>query len=436
MSDISDSVSECELKIENEVDYLGYVPQKQVIYNKLLPYSDKLNEEIVPQLKEIKHNLSKAVVLREIRPSCLHWAAKLSRFISFYGLCFSKDDHLLFIKLFYELIIIPNQEIGITIFFAQTLNTLLSKRKVLSPDDLQLEWRPLFNLYERLFYSSHRQIKMLHVPPNTECIIKLLIRSSRVYFPYTATAEMLEEWRPKLCPFDESMIRAINFFELFLPTCLPADKADMGWKLWLDEMLGLWKTFHNGPMWESTLFWVFARLAWRNIGYIDWSPHMPLIFTRILRSFHLPVNYKKMSVQVNKLVGLDKSAIGMFLISNLGGGSDTQSNLDRLFKTLESYYHPSNVGAWTRSLVDFINVLSQYFIQRLHRERYKKDSWELKIPEKNKLTEEDITAFVKCIAAPTQLAMYSKIGCHDACVVFHHLSLVRPEIIIPPLVER
>lgn len=60
---------------------LGYKPQKEVIYNKLLPYSDDIGKEILEQFSTIKKNLSKAVILRDIRPGCIHWVAKLSRFV-------------------------------------------------------------------------------------------------------------------------------------------------------------------------------------------------------------------------------------------------------------------------------------------------------------------------------------------------------------------
>lgn len=38
---------------------------------------------------------------------------------------------------------------------------------------------------------------------------------------------------------------------------------------------------------------LMANAAYCNIGYIDWEPHLPLMFTRFLRSFNLPVFYKQ-----------------------------------------------------------------------------------------------------------------------------------------------
>lgn len=56
--------------------------QKEVIYNKLLPYSDCLDHEARVVLEEIKYNLGRSVALRELRPGALHWCDRLFRFVS------------------------------------------------------------------------------------------------------------------------------------------------------------------------------------------------------------------------------------------------------------------------------------------------------------------------------------------------------------------
>lgn len=444
---------------------LGYKPQKQVIYNKLLPYSDVLPNEIVDQLKEIKENLAKAVILRDIRPGAIHWVARLSRFVKLYGLCFSKDDHILLIKLMYQLAVTQNNEFWVTAKFAQMLAFLLKKKELISPSELELEWRPLYDLYDGLFHSSYNTIGMLMLPSskggakkrtvgrkssvhlnnpgsmNAEGVIKTMIRACRPYFPLSATAEILDCVRPMMCPFDMMMQRAMMYLELFLPTHLAPCHAHLGYQLWLDELLGIWRTCHNSSSWywENHIVWLVGRLAWHIPGHVVWPPSHtdllePLVFTKLLRSFHLPVAYKK--TQVSKADGLDLFAASMFVIANLGGGSGTQGSLERLFKALESYYHPSNYGYWSRGLHEFLNKLTLFFIRRLHRERYKKPSWEVEIAEHKKLTEEDITAFVNCVLPAAQLAMFSPLGAHDAGLVFHRLSLVRPQIVIPPLLDQ
>ncbi len=45
------------------------------------------------------------------------------------------------------------------------LSVLLRKKELLSSDDLELDWRPLYLLYERVMYSHYEQLGMMHYPP-------------------------------------------------------------------------------------------------------------------------------------------------------------------------------------------------------------------------------------------------------------------------------
>lgn len=46
---------------------LGFVPQKETLYNNLLQYADKLDEESQTHLAEIKTNLGKSILCQNIR---------------------------------------------------------------------------------------------------------------------------------------------------------------------------------------------------------------------------------------------------------------------------------------------------------------------------------------------------------------------------------
>ena len=74
-----------------------------------------------------------------------------------------------------------------------------------------------------------------------------------------------------------------------------------------------------------------------------------------------------------------------------------QTYLEYMLKAMESFYHPSNYGKWSPGLLKFMNKLSTQFVKRLHRERYKEADWELPIPEAKKLTEDNVTRFVKAL---------------------------------------
>ncbi|XP_054654643.1 proteasome activator complex subunit 4A [Dunckerocampus dactyliophorus] len=418
-------------------DTLGFVPQKDIVYNKLLPYADKLDEESNNILSSIKGNLGRAVQLREIWPGVLFWTRKLSTYMRLYGRKFSKEDHVLFIKLLYELVTIPGLEISMMQGLARLLINLLKKRELLSRDDLELPWRPLYELHDRILFSKTEHLGLNWFPNSVEGVLKTLVKNCRPYFPASATQEMLDEWRPLFCPFDVTMQRAISYFELFLPTTLPPELHHKGFKLWFDELINLWVSVQNLPCWELNLVNLFARLANENIGYIDWDPYIPKIFTRILRSLNLPVGTSQMMVPRYVTNAYDIGHVVLWISSLLGGPSkQTQAQLTGLFNSITSFFHPSNHGRWLMKLMKLLQRLPASVVRRLHRERYRKPSWLTPIPDTHKLTEEDITNFVASMMQPVLLAMFSKTGSLDAAQALQNLALMRPELVIPPVLER
>ncbi|XP_047208464.1 proteasome activator complex subunit 4A isoform X1 [Girardinichthys multiradiatus] len=437
-------------------DQLGFVPQKDIVYNKLLPYADRLDGESSEILSRIKGNLGRAVQLREIWPGVLFWTRKLSTYMRLYGRKFSKEDHVLFIKLLYELVTINKLEISMMQGLARLLINLLKKKELLSREDLELPWRPLYELHDRILFSKTEHLG-LNWFPNSPChrsatklimlklvqrcsvesVLKTLVKNCRPYFSETATQEMLDEWRPLLCPFDVTMQRAISYFELFLPTTLPPELHHKGFKLWFNELINLWVSVQNLPSWEVHLVNLFARLANDNIGYIDWDPYIPKIFTRVLRSLNLPVGTGQMMVPRYITNAYDISHVVLWVSSLLGGPSkQTQAQLSGLFNSITSFFHPSNHGRWLMKLMKLLQRLPASVVRRLHRERYRKPSWLTPIPDSHKLTEEDITMFVQSMMQPVLLAMFSKTGSLDAAQALQNLALMRPELVIPPVLEK
>jgi len=115
-----------------------------------------------------------------------------------------------------------------------------------------------------------------------------------------ATQEILDELRPKLCPHDGlTMCTSLRILEYFLPVQLSPEHHPMGYQLWFDEFMTMWKVCHNGPQWENNMMCLIARLAAFNIGYIDWEPHIPFMFTRFIRCLNLPVTYKQTPNNLN-----------------------------------------------------------------------------------------------------------------------------------------
>ncbi|XP_054158581.1 proteasome activator complex subunit 4B-like [Oppia nitens] len=420
---------------------LGFEPQKEIIFNRYLPYSEQIDAESVEFLARIKANFSRAVVLNDRYG--LQWITDLTKYLRLYGLCFSKSDHLFFIRTLYELIQTDGLELQLVAQFSNVLTVLLKKRELISREDLTLEWRPLYRLYERTLYSKYESLGMLFIPDNYENSLKSLVRASRVYFSVASTAEMLDEWRPALCPFDTEMIKAAAYMELFLPTSLPPEHHDQGFRLWFDELMSIWTAAQNTPAWEQSFISLFARMANDTIGYLDWRPYIPSIFTHLIRSFNLAGGPTKVSIMRGYNVFHINSVV-LWLVAMLGGGtggdqqSDNtcQSHITKLFKACESYYHPSNTGKWNLKLQQLLFKLPATFVARLHRERFKRPSWRTPIPESHRLTESDIDSFVQSLTNVVMIAMFSRWGSIESATAFQSLSLLRPELVCPPVLDK
>ncbi|XP_029164235.1 proteasome activator complex subunit 4B-like isoform X2 [Nylanderia fulva] len=364
---------------------LGFQPQKEMMYNRFLPYADSLDKESQEWLAEIKGNLGRAVMLRELNPGCVLWT-----------------------------------------------NRLNVKKELIRPGELELPWRPL---YEILLLLKDKFAGLYRQPALLRNILFCVIRALKIYFPLSATQEILDELRPTFCPFDNMTMRtSLQTLECILPLQLPPEHHVIGHQLWFDEFMTFWKVCHNAPLWENQMLCLMTRLAANNIGYIDWEPHFPLMFTRFIRCLNLPVVYKQ--TQHSKSHKLEMEYIALWIVAVLGNGSSAQMYLEKFLKTIETYFHPANFGRWMGKLRELLIKLPYHFISRLHKERYAKRTWETPIPNNYKLTDSDVDAFVKSMLPVAMTAMFSKLGVNDACHALQYLATMRPNLVIPDMLDR
>ena len=88
-------------------------------------------------------------------------------------------------------------------------------------------------------------------------------------------------------------------------------------------------------------------------------------------------------------------------------------------------------------LLKFLHLLTKVFVRRIHRERRTDDKeWDIAIPDTHTLTDNEITAFVKSAMPILLVAMFSKLGPQEAKTAFQQLAALRPELVVPPLLER
>lgn len=126
----------------------------------------------------------------------------------------------------------------------------------------------------------------------------------------------MNELKPYLYPLDLRVMNStMKLFQWFLPVQLSVKHHAIGHQLWLQEFMGLWDTCHNTAFWEKDLLKLMSKLATHNIGYIDWNPYIPIMFSRFVRILNLPVHYNK--TPSNSYHYLTTSSIGEWIAAVL-----------------------------------------------------------------------------------------------------------------------
>uniref|UniRef100_A0A182W0W9 Proteasome activator complex subunit 4 C-terminal domain-containing protein n=1 Tax=Anopheles minimus TaxID=112268 RepID=A0A182W0W9_9DIPT len=469
----SDGIEQSRPKRNERHEKLGFKPQKELFCNKFLPYADKLDDESQANLESIKNNLGKVVAMRELGPAVMMSIRNLVIYIKLYGMKFSKEDHVKFVKLLLEMLVIPKLDPDAINKISEAIFFLLRKREWLSTEDLQIEWRPLYELFhllvsrlskkgelfstttkneenensqsplamllaavaERMGYEASAVAQYLGIEMDTdglekssmEANLQCAIQVCTPYFPPSSTQEILDELLSKLQPLDNgSGCEVITILNIFL-------NYEQGYELWFDKLMSIWDGYHNPP-WAGDFMTMYAVVGLKNLGHIDWEPYIPTMFARITRSINFPVNYR--NAKGGRANGMPPDAIATWIVSALGPRSSAQKYLNTFMSTIETYLHPANTGKWVTMLGELLSMLPRVFIDRLVIERFRKGHHIRPIPNEHKLTEECITAFVECMKPVAFRAMYSRLNAQEVGKIFQCLADLRPALIIPGIIER
>ena len=65
--------------MDARIEKLGFQPQREIPYNKLLPYADRIDEESNAHFAEIKAQLGRTIQMRDIKIGASHWCGQLTR---------------------------------------------------------------------------------------------------------------------------------------------------------------------------------------------------------------------------------------------------------------------------------------------------------------------------------------------------------------------
>uniref|UniRef100_A0A1I7YJA7 BLM10_mid domain-containing protein n=1 Tax=Steinernema glaseri TaxID=37863 RepID=A0A1I7YJA7_9BILA len=413
--------------------------QKVIWQLKYLPYSDAIEEEADQWFVRIKDGLAHAILKRSIRPDFMYWLEDLQRYLGSYSLRFTKTDHVNLIKLLYNVVTMKDCDFRLVKCSCRVLNTLLSRKELLSRNDLVLEWRPLYELYVLVSYKNLEDDGLFLLPDRLKNTIESAIIACRTYFPKESTREILNEVRPCFCIWDDAAVRGITIGSLFLNTLMDKETtAEHGAGLWFDEFWHWYEAIEVNNVMEGKLVSLFMRLARDCVGFVDWKPKYDFIISKIMRCLNLTVGTADNRVSVSGSTPVSVDYLTVWLTYLLGGEDDgIQSHLERLFKSTMSYFHPSNGGSHTSHLLSFVNKLCSSLASRLRRERYRKQkkSYHPQVPQELQLTDKQVDQFVGAVLPCVELAAFTKHDFELVPQIFRYLGHLAPWQVVPAVID-
>ena len=215
-------------------------------------------------------------------------------------------------------------------------------------------------------------------------------------------------------------------------------------------------------MFDTYFLDLFSRLARDSLpaDHITFSEYglytkdqSSLIFTAVLRLLEIPVGQatSPYSATVDASAGLAVMLerdpkkhpiahhIARWIVMSLSPAcldkSDSiMANLEGLIQAVETFFHPSNSGSWTKTLSQLIYYLADFFVMRWNRER----SGEMDIPEERKLNDAIKRRFVLCLREVVFMGIYAKSGTamNFSLSTLQSLAYLEPNLILPGALQR
>ncbi|EAS36188.3 proteasome activator subunit 4 [Coccidioides immitis RS] len=433
-------------------------------YFKYLPYKVEDEAQRQQNLDEILKYLYTAVQSGDFNPGAVHWTRELRAWLS---LKFdpTREQRAKLVKLYYELTLAPGVEAAVSERFASMFMVLTKRKHYLRPvKDVMLDWKPLY-----------REIKVFVLPSESELVhstsskrnIKTLTKLcafAQLYFDPLEIPAMLEEFLPHFTTsFTEGAFVVVGLMNLFLPTSPgPEDRTDLYPQHYLPTYFHLWSTVNRSRTFDVNFLDLLSRLArdWLPANYVSFSEfgiltseQTSLIFTAILRLLEIPVGQATSSysavVDLSAGLGimLDRDSrghpvahhIARLIVMSLSpacvdASESILSLLEGLIQAVETFFHPSNAGAWSKGLSQLINYLADFFVMRWNRER----NGEIQVPAERKLNDAIKHRFVLCLREVTFMGIYSKSGTamNFSLATLQSLAYLEPGLILPGALQR
>ncbi|KAI9254007.1 hypothetical protein BY458DRAFT_521472 [Sporodiniella umbellata] len=439
-------------------------------YSQSLPYFSSINNEAGDWLLEIQSNLVLCVEAKDYATGTVAWIRRLTSYLDMKH-TLPRQLRASIAKLMYELTVTPGMDPALIELWATTCIRLIRNRDRLDSVDLQIEWRPIYELINETLFPKSRERTLISESKMISPVLKLAELSQRFFSP-NAAYEILSEFLPKFTIHSiADAILSQGYLALFLPVEYSTTHT-MGPHDYLPTLFSLWSLITCSSAYDAQFTYLISRIAEFNLPYgtldvgLFTKQQIQSVFTVGMKMMSLPVGtrsdgtsstggaaggattgYGASGIRIDSKAGsallLRKKpekfkALARFIVYTIMEDEDKRSytltSLAEMIQATELYFHPSNHGSWAYMLTQFVRHLCHEFLKRW-REEEKDDC---KTPEKRKLSIQIRRQFVIILRPVLYLSMFGK----DQFILSASLASLRylvwlePSIIFPGLLER
>lgn len=304
-------------------------------------------------------------------------------------------------------------------------------------------------------YSSKRNIRTL----------TKLCTFAQLFFDPKEIPAMLEEFVPYFSmSFSEHAFVVVGLLNLMLPTSPPPPgEPKLQPQYYLPTLFHLWSLVNRSHTIDQRFIDIFSRLARDCLGaeHLPFSEHgiftadqSSLIFSAVLRLLEIPVGQATSPYSTHVDLGSGLSillerdqrkhpiahGIARWIVMSLSPACLEASEksilhqLEGLIQGIETFFHPSNSGSWTKTLSQLVYYLADFFVMRWNREQ----NGEYDVPPERRLNKELKKRFVLCLRDVIFMGIYAKSGTamNYSLSTLQSLAFLEPTLILPGALQR
>ena len=449
-----------------DIKHLGRTRPRVFPYARYLPYETEMTERREEDMNEMIKLLYIAVNAGDFVPGAVHWTKEIRGWMSL-KFDLTRKQRISLVKLYYELALAPGLEYSVSERFASMFMVLTKRKHYLRPGkDITLDWRPLFKELKIFVLPSESSTQNTFSSKRNVRTLTKLCTFAQLFFDPKEIPAMMEEFLPYYSmSFSEHAFVVLGLFNLMLPTAAPpADHPELQPQAYLPTFFHLWSTVNRSMMIDMRFLDIFSRQARDCLGSED-VPFGPcglfteeqssLIFTAVLRLLEIPVGQATtpysatVDIGAGNAVFLDRDprkhpvshSIARWIIMSISpqcleakDGKSILHQVEALIQGIETFFHPSNSGGWTKPLAQLVYYLADFFVMRWNREQ----SGEYDIPADRRLNEDVRRRFVLCLRDVVFMGIYAKSGTamNYSLSTLQSLASLEPSLILPGALQR